>query len=96
MTTASRGPVAQLHDRMPLVLGPDARERWLTASPEGARGLVRQPQAEAERFLVVPVSTWVNDVEHDDPRCLEPAPPGEAEARAPASPPARQTAFRFD
>jgi putative SOS response-associated peptidase YedK len=84
VTTAARGPVAQLHDRMPLVLGPDARERWLTASPEDARHVVSE--GEAERFLVVPVSTWVNDVKHDDPRCLE------ARAQPPAP---RQTAFRF-
>jgi len=90
VTTASRGPVARLHDRMPLVLGPEARERWLTASPEEARALVTE--GEAERFLVVPVSTWVNDVKHDDSRCLEPAPPGEAQASAR---PDRQTAFRF-
>ena len=92
VTTASRGPVAQLHDRMPLVLGPEARERWLTASPEEARDVVRE--AEAERFLVVPVSTWVNDVKHDDSRCLEPFVRAEAEERA-QPPAARQTAFRF-
>jgi putative SOS response-associated peptidase YedK len=92
VTTASRGPVAALHDRMPLVLGPGARDRWLTASPEEARALVAD--AEVDRFLVVPVSTWVNDVKHDDPRCLEPALPGEPQAQAPAAP-ARQTTFRF-
>jgi putative SOS response-associated peptidase YedK len=80
---------------MPLVLGPAARERWLDASPEEARKVVTE--SEAERFLVVPVSPWVNDVKHDDPRCLEPAVPA-----APAEPEpqpleqeSRQTGFRF-
>ena len=27
----------------------------------------------AERMAAYPVSTWVNDARHDDPRCLEPA-----------------------
>jgi putative SOS response-associated peptidase YedK len=73
---------------MPLVLDAAARERWLTAPPEEARQVV--PLGEAERFVIVPVSTWVNDVKHDDPRCLEPSPEGRAQA-----PPERQTAFRF-
>jgi putative SOS response-associated peptidase YedK len=94
VTTASRGPVARLHDRMPLVLGPEARQRWLTASPEEARELA--PLGEADRFLVVPVSTWVNDVKHDDARCLEPAPRGGEEPRAkPHEETDRQTRFRF-
>ncbi len=88
VTTAARGPVAKLHDRMPLVLDAEARELWLTAPPDEARRLVSL--GEAERFVVVPVSTWVNDVKHDDPRCLEPGLP--TEAQAPAD---RQTAFRF-
>jgi len=86
VTTAARGPVARLHHRMPLVLGAEARERWLTASPEEARAVVNE--GESERFLVVPVSTWVNDVKHDDPRCLEPATRPEAR-------PDRQTPFGF-
>ena len=43
MTTASRGPVAALHDRMPLILDGEARERWMTASAIDARSLVSQP-----------------------------------------------------
>lgn len=74
VTTASRGPIRRLHDRMPLVLDGDERDRWLTASPEDAGTLVgdtRAREARAERFVVRPVSTWVNDFRHDDPRCLE-------------------------
>ena len=88
VTTAARGPVARLHDRMPLVLDAEARERWLTAPPEAA-GSIATP-GESEGFVVVPVSTWVNDVKHEGPRCLEPAAPGHAEPEA-----GRQTAFRF-
>jgi putative SOS response-associated peptidase YedK len=66
VTTAARGPVAALHDRMPLVLDDEARERWLTASPEDAQSMAPN----AEHLVVFPVSTWVNDVRNDDPRCL--------------------------
>ena len=27
----------------------------------------------AEKMRAYPVSTWVNDVKHKDPRCIEPA-----------------------
>lgn len=86
VTTAARGPVARLHDRMPVVLDAEARDRWLAGPPEEAREIL--DLGEAERFVVVPVSTWVNDVKHDDPRCLELALPAQAQAQ-------RQTAFRF-
>ncbi len=71
VTTAARGPLDAVHDRMPLVLDAEARERWLTASPEDARGLLGEPSP--LELVVVPVSSWVNDVRHEDARCIEPA-----------------------
>jgi putative SOS response-associated peptidase YedK len=70
VTTASRGPLDAVHDRMPLVLDEEARERWLTATPEVARELLDAPSP--LELVVVPVSSWVNDARHDDARCLEP------------------------
>jgi putative SOS response-associated peptidase YedK len=70
VTTRARGPVATLHDRMPLALEGDAIDAWL-ASPESAAAILSE--AKEPPWVVVPVSTWVNDVRHDDPRCLEPA-----------------------
>jgi putative SOS response-associated peptidase YedK len=87
VTTAARGPVQQLHDRMPLMLGPEARDRWLSASPDDALAVLEAREPLAENVVVTPVSTWVNDVRHDDPRCLEPA----AEPAGPA-----QTTLRFE
>jgi putative SOS response-associated peptidase YedK len=83
VTTAARGPIAALHDRMPLVLDDDERERWLTTSAEDAGAVA----SGGDRLVVVPVSTWVNDVGHDDAHCLEA--PG-TEPVAPA-----QTTLRF-
>jgi len=68
VTTTARGAVASLHDRMPLALDREAIDAWL-ASPEGAARLLSD--SPEPPWMVVPVSTWVNDVRHDDPRCLE-------------------------
>jgi len=72
VTTAARGPVGAVHDRMPLVLDEEARDRWLTASPEEAPALFAEPSP--LELAVIPVSTWVNDARHEDERCIEPAP----------------------
>lgn len=89
VTTAAQGPIGRLHDRMPLVLDRHEHDRWLEAPPGEVSAILedaRARQALAERFVVTPVSTWVNDVRHDDARCLEPA----ADPPEPA-----QTTLRF-
>jgi putative SOS response-associated peptidase YedK len=74
VTTEAAGPVRALHDRMPMVLDGAERDTWLHGSAEDATALVagaRESQTErAEELVVVPVSRWVNDVKHDDPRCM--------------------------
>lgn len=95
VTTTARGRIEPLHDRMPLVLEGEERDRWLGASPEEASAVIADASAHAAvagRFLVVPVSTWVNDVRHDDEACF--APPAEATAAAEPAKPA-QTTLRF-
>ncbi len=68
LTTAANGPVAALHDRMPVLLPEGSLAGWLAgaaapgAAPEGAL---------ADR----PVSARVNAIGHDDPACLEPPAP---------------------
>lgn len=71
ITTSSRGELAAVHDRMPLVLDREARGRWLTASPDEARSLLDAPSPLP--LVVIPVSSWVNDVRHEDEHCLDPA-----------------------
>lgn len=77
VTTEARGVVATIHDRMPLVLDAETQARWLRGDEEDAKALVAEAPAISaiEAFDAVAVSTWVNDVKHDDPRCLEPAAP---------------------
>ena len=66
VTTRAKGRILELHDRMPLVVAPNAYDAWL-AGPAGEA----PPIAAADELVAVPVSKWVNDVRHDDPRCLE-------------------------
>lgn len=67
--------VAPVHDRMPCVLSPDAYATWLdpATSVEAAQALLGTPPV--ADWQADPVSTHVNKVDHDDPRCIELAPP---------------------
>lgn len=75
VTTPSKGAIERLHDRMPLVLTPSERDAWLTGDVDHARRILSGGGAGggASQLVAVPVSSWVNDVRHDDPRCIEPA-----------------------
>ena len=72
VTTEPNELAATVHDRMPVVLGPDAHELWLggePGSPELAALFAPHP---IERLVVHPVSRRVNSPAYDDPACLEP------------------------
>ena len=63
---------------MPLVLPANEWNTWLGGTTLEAAHLLEQDQSvldeRARELVAVPVSTWVNDVRHDNPRCIEPAP----------------------
>ncbi|HVL30764.1 MAG TPA: SOS response-associated peptidase [Solirubrobacteraceae bacterium] len=71
VTTAAAGPVRDLHDRMPLILAPDAEAAWIDPqTPEPAlHELLAAPTTE---LVARPVSRAVNDARHDAPDCLDP------------------------
>lgn len=69
LTTASRPPVAAIHDRMPVLLSPDGARRWLVGEPPSA---FPDDIALASRL----VSARVNATAHDNPACLEARAPG--------------------
>ncbi|MGE3960947.1 MAG: SOS response-associated peptidase [Dehalococcoidia bacterium] len=76
VTTEANALVANIHDRMPVIL-PDAEaiDAWLHADEpvERLKALLRPVD---ERFLVArPVSQRVNSVKYDDAECLEEAEP---------------------
>ena len=74
LTTGPNTVVAQLHDRMPVILAPIRS----TAGCAGDPALL-QPAPE-DVLVATPVSARVNSVRNDDPACLEPPGP-EAAAR---------------
>lgn len=71
VTTDANERVAQIHDRMPVILPPDAVETWLTGPPGEARGLL-QPYAGAVDLR--PIGTHVSNVRNEGPECLRDAP----------------------
>lgn len=70
ITTRSAGELAEVHDRMPLVLPREDWDAWMT-DEDAAAGMLKRTPALDRAFVVVPVSTWVNDVKHDDAKCIE-------------------------
>jgi putative SOS response-associated peptidase YedK len=75
LTTEPNALVGSLHDRMPVILERDNYALWLDpgiSSPEILSPLLRA--LPADRMVAMPVGTRVNNVAHDDPACVEPAP----------------------
>lgn len=77
LTTVANSLVADIHDRMPVILTSDNWEIWLDQNVQMPASV--QPFLEpysADLMKVHPVSNRVNRVENDDPGCIEPiAPP---------------------
>ena len=61
LTRESEGDVADIHDRMPVLLEPEDAKRWLDD------GKIGKPPT----LTRTPVSPRVNRIENDDPECLE-------------------------
>ena len=64
LTRDSGGEVAEIHDRMPVLLDGDDARQWLS------KGELAAPPALARTA----VSSRINGIEHDDPTCIEPFP----------------------
>jgi putative SOS response-associated peptidase YedK len=69
ITTDANELVAEIHDRMPLILAPADYSRWLSDGPDPG-DLMRPFPAEPMRMW--PISTRVNKPENDDPAIVEP------------------------
>jgi putative SOS response-associated peptidase YedK len=61
--------VADIHDRMPVILAPGDYARWLGEEPD-PRDVMRPFPADLMRMW--PISTRVNKPENDDPSIVEP------------------------
>ena len=75
LTTEPNDVLRPIHDRMPVLLHPDAWALWLDRDVHDVERL--RPllvPAPAGDLVAMPVTTWVNDPKHDDPQCVAPAP----------------------
>jgi putative SOS response-associated peptidase YedK len=70
VTCAPNELLAELHDRMPVILDPGDYDRWLAPEAPGAEELLRP--CPAEWLEAVPVSTRVNSPANDDASILQP------------------------
>lgn len=85
ITTDANEVVAPVHDRMPVILDADDYARWLDPDEHGTETLTSMLHPCPPDLLeTIPVGTFVNDVRHDGPACIErvvegPAAPDDAQ-----------------
>ena len=73
ITTAPNELVAEIHNRMPVILEPGDEERWLDARvTEAAEVLPCLRSLPAERMEAYPVSTLVSSPRNEGPQLVEP------------------------
>jgi putative SOS response-associated peptidase YedK len=71
ITCAPNGPLAELHDRMPVILDPADYDRWLDPKAPRPEELLRP--CPAGWLEAVPVGTRVNSPANDDEGIVQPA-----------------------
>lgn len=73
LTTAANATVAPLHDRMPVIVPPEAFERWLDVMRYDVRDVVDLLAPAPDDLLeAYPVGTRVNTARDDDPGLIAP------------------------
>ncbi len=76
ITTEPNDLMAPIHDRMPVILPPDAYNHWLDPAERTDLQDLLVPYS-AQEMIAHPVSTLVNSPINDTPDCLKPAQPPE-------------------
>jgi len=85
VTTPASEQIAELHDRMPVILRPASQGPWLDRRRSGSGELLALLQAAAADPLeIYPVARFVNDVRRDGPELIERLAPA-ADPVSPAS-----------
>lgn len=73
LTTEPNELLRAIHDRMPVVLPPEAWSTWLDRAVQDVdQVLPLLSPAPGQPLVAAPVSSWVNDPKHDDARCIAP------------------------
>lgn len=73
VTTEANKTLAPIHDRMPVVIPPEAFDQWLdgaTVDAQAASALITP--AQADLFEAYEISTAVNRTANDNPKLIEP------------------------
>ena len=75
LTTPPNEVVRAVHDRMPVILDPKNYDLWLNSDDVRDFGEIEKlfrpyPNEKMEAYQV---GAWVNNVTHDDPKCIEPS-----------------------
>jgi putative SOS response-associated peptidase YedK len=73
LTTAANPAIAPLHDRMPVILAPEAEAAWLEGSDSAERLRQLLVGLDPAGTALTPVGPAVNDARYDGPECLAPA-----------------------
>jgi len=71
VTTAANVAMAPIHDRMPVILAPDAMGDWLQGSDRARLDALMAP-CPPEWIRTQEISSYVNDARHEGPGCIEP------------------------
>jgi putative SOS response-associated peptidase YedK len=74
ITTDAAGPLAEIHDRMPLTISREDWDRWLDPDAPIDEGLLRG-HGDLDRIEIREVSRLVNSIRNNGPELIEPAEP---------------------
>lgn len=74
ITTPANEVVAPIHDRMPVILAPEARWAWLSDDTESSDLEAMLVPYGSDDLEAYEVSTLVNSPANDEPECIEPLP----------------------
>jgi putative SOS response-associated peptidase YedK len=77
ITTDAAGPLAEIHDRMPLTISKSDWDRWLDPDAPIDEGLLRG-HGDLDRIEIREVSRLVNSIRNNGPELIEPAGPEQA------------------
>jgi putative SOS response-associated peptidase YedK len=80
ITTDAVGELAEIHDRMPLVVAERDWDRWLDPDAPPDRELLDGPP-DVRGITMREISTLVNNVRNNGPELIEPAEPHPEQAR---------------
>lgn len=73
LTTDANEQMRPLHERMPVILGPEEYDAWLDPKQQDPAELTKLLHAYAGELKVYPVNSVVNSAKYDGPQCIEEA-----------------------